>query len=401
MNRHDDPHDVDVVREIEQREPVAASESFQERVMKAIHEERIAENRKAGAARRVWLRWVPAAVAALLLLMAVPVIDGLREGGSKGAAVLAQSVAALGKVQSVRIQGRIRSVAGDNFELIGAGYDFVPVEIWREYGNPPRWRLEKPGRVVTMDGRESVMYLEKSNTAMRGGVNSGFVEWLRPLLDPQAILRMEMRAANAGEARMIEQHEAAAKLIAVERKAKGDFRNAWARNQSIQESNHTCVYRFDESSGLLEGLTVKIQTEKGEVTVAEFDRFTYNEPMPDGLFRQVIPENAVWAGKGVKETARRFLGPKEAARHFFESLGRKDWEAVLEVYPMTAVPEDLRRSGYGGAELISLGEPFQSGLYRGWFVPYELRMGNGHVKKHNLAVRNDNPQGRWVVDGGY
>jgi hypothetical protein len=48
-----------------------------------------------------------------------------------------------------------------------------------------------------------------------------------------------------------------------------------------------------------------------------------------------------------------------------------------------------------------IGEPFQSGIYAGWFVPYELRFPGGHVKRWNLAVRNDNPQHRWIQDGGF
>jgi hypothetical protein len=51
--------------------------------------------------------------------------------------------------------------------------------------------------------------------------------------------------------------------------------------------------------------------------------------------------------------------------------------------------------------VISVGEPFQSGLYAGYFVPYEIRLRDGTVKKYKLAVRNDNPAHRWVVDGGY
>jgi hypothetical protein len=47
-----------------------------------------------------------------------------------------------------------------------------------------------------------------------------------------------------------------------------------------------------------------------------------------------------------------------------------------------------------------LGDPFQSGQYPGWFVPYEIRLKSGEVKKHNLAIRNGNPAKHWLVDGG-
>jgi len=50
------------------------------------------------------------------------------------------------------------------------------------------------------------------------------------------------------------------------------------------------------------------------------------------------------------------------------------------------------------------GEPsashFKPKPYPGWFVPYEIKFKNGEVTKFNLAVRNDNPAKRYVVDGG-
>ncbi|MBI4910265.1 MAG: hypothetical protein HY820_42000 [Acidobacteria bacterium] len=381
---------------------VAASDSFQERVMKAIIQERISENRIAPPQARRWLRWVPAAIAAAALLLAIPFFTATRQP-SPGASLLAQSASAFSKVQSVHIQGRIRTVPGDNFELIGAEYDFVPIELWRQYGETARWRVQKPGRVAVMDGKSATLYIEHTNTAAAGGPSAGFVDWLKPLLDPQGILQREIRAANSGEAQIQINQTAAVKAVSMKRHAKGDFTNAWTFNKSIQEADHTCTYRFDPASGLLAGLAVSIQTAAGEVTVAEFDRFLYNEPMPDSLFALQIPENAIWSkndGGPAREASITFSGPKEAAAYFFDALGRKDWDAALVVYPHTAASEVLKRA-YGGVEVIRLGEPFQSGLYRGWFVPYELRMPNGRIKKWNIAVRNDNPQHRWVMDGGF
>jgi hypothetical protein len=55
---------------------------------------------------------------------------------------------------------------------------------------------------------------------------------------------------------------------------------------------------------------------------------------------------------------------------------------------------------YGGLTVISIGEPFKSGVYAGYFVPYTIRLRKGENKSYKLAVRNDNPERRWVVDGG-
>jgi hypothetical protein len=85
---------------------------------------------------------------------------------------------------------------------------------------------------------------------------------------------------------------------------------------------------------------------------------------------------------------------------FLEGLASSDWDRVLTVLPTTSVPEGFKRVG-GHLRVVSIGEPFQSGLYRGWFVPYEIVFSNGYHKKWNLAVRNDNDAHRWVQDGGF
>ncbi len=74
-----------------------------------------------------------------------------------------------------------------------------------------------------------------------------------------------------------------------------------------------------------------------------------------------------------------------------------DWQRVATVYKVN----DEIKQDYGGIQVISVGEAFRSGMYAGWFVPYEIRMPGGRIKKHNLAVRNDNPQQRFILDGGF
>ena len=51
-------------------------------------------------------------------------------------------------------------------------------------------------------------------------------------------------------------------------------------------------------------------------------------------------------------------------------------------------------------EIIRIGEPFQSKASPHWFIPYEIKFGDGVVRKHNLAMRKDNPANRYVCDGG-
>jgi hypothetical protein len=336
-----------------------------------------------------------------VLLVLLPLLPW-SSGGKKanGAALLADSVEALSQVKSIHIRGRIRSVPGDNFELIGTDYDFIPIEIWREYADPPRWRIEKPGRVVTMNGQASLLYIGKTNSAMKGSPRAGFVEWLRPMLDPQAILETERAAAEGGEAQAVISESNGVITAILRRAARGDFENDWARNKSVPESDHYTVYRFDRSTKRLQGVQVIVTVDGRETTVAEFDGFRYNDRFPDALFNPQLPPDANWLEDPAANPAIvKFAGAKEVALYLFDALSREDWDAVLSVTYGTRVTPVVKQV-YGRLHVLSVGEPFRSGLYPGWFVPYEVRLREGRTKSFRLAVRNDNPAGRWMVDGG-
>jgi len=397
-----DPNEQEVLERMRPTQRIAASNSFRERVMRAIAEENTRETSISIWRWRSWPRWVTVGCAAGLLLLLLPMLPiGKRLPESPGVALLAQSVQAMSNVQTVHITGRIRTLPGDNFELIGTQYNFVPIEIWREYTNPPRWRVEKPGRVVVMNGQSALLYISAINSAMTGTPEAGFVEWLRPLLDPQSIVENELAAARQGGAQATISESSGVTTAALHRQAQGNFANDWTKNKSIPESDHTCVYRFDSASKLLEGLQVVISIDGVDTVVAEFSDFRYNEVFPQSLYTVRLPADVNWmTGPATKPAQVSLNGPKEAAAYFFDALARESWDSVLQVMGGTKVPPMVQQA-YGGLQVISIGEPFQSGLYPGYFVPYEVRLRDGSTKTFKLAVRNDNPAHRWVIDGGF
>ncbi len=185
------------------------------------------------------------------------------------------------------------------------------------------------------------------------------------------------------------------------RQAQGSFANDWARNKSIPESDHTCVYRFDSGSKRLEGVQVLVSVAGADIVVAEFTDIRYNEVFPATLYTVQLPADVNWMTDPAAKPGQVSLrGPKEAAAYFFDALANENWDAVLQVTYGTRVPEGVKQD-YGGLQVISIGEPFQSGLYAGYYVPYQVRLRDGSTKTHKLAVRNDNPAHRWMMDGGY
>lgn len=92
---------------------------------------------------------------------------------------------------------------------------------------------------------------------------------------------------------------------------------------------------------------------------------------------------------------------KEAAQLIINAFSTWDssiLDEALDSYGAQA--RELLKSRYAGATVVKLSDPVRSGRYPGWFVPCELRMADQTTERIQLALRNDNPAGSWVIDGG-
>jgi RNA polymerase sigma factor (sigma-70 family) len=123
--------------------------------------------------------------------------------------------------------------------------------------------------------------------------------------------------------------------------------------------------------------------------------------------------------------------PAQVAQAIFDLCAQEKW-AEADKYWQTgprnknavaAIPDSIKRY-YGGLQIVSLGKPFKARLSiaallklqpelrrefknssgdfpaAGVFVPYEIRLKDGSVKKWQLSIRCDNPEHRWYFDGG-
>ena len=325
------------------------------------------------------------------------------------AEVFSQAVKAMENLKSVYIKLQMRNSPNDNFDSIDINYDLVPIEMWKKFDGTfyGKWRVEKPSRVVVMDGN-STLLLIRPNEAAKSGSNTGFFLWLKDLLDIEKILDRQLELAKEQGSDLLLTHEQTQDghnqlVVTVEAKAMGNFANDYAKNRSIWESDNQRIYRFDEQTKLLEGLDIYVRTAKGDVLVLQITEIKYNLDFAPTLFALELPADVIWfqepqQSAGDEKYAQ--LSPKDVAAAFFDACAKEDWDEVLKFYPTSAI--DQRIKDYlGGLEVISIGKPFKSGLCPGWFVPYEIKFKWGEIKKMNLAVRNDNPAKRYVVGGGW
>ena len=94
------------------------------------------------------------------------------------------------------------------------------------------------------------------------------------------------------------------------------------------------------------------------------------------------------------------MTPKEMTQVFFQACADEDWDELIKFMPDLKVSQKAK-DYYGGLEIINIGEPFKSEAYHGLFVPYEIKLKSGRIKKWNLAVTNRNLVERYMFDGGF
>ena len=326
--------------------------------------------------------------------------------------ILENAIVAISDVHSVHIKAQMRTRPRDNFANIGLHYDFSDIEMWkRTYENNfSQWRVDKVGRSLIMDGNSTLLLIGDNHGKLvekprRIGC---YDSWMGRLLNVHELLDNELKRAkknkNCEFSLWNETINGKEKIILeVEMKASVP-EDDYLRNKFIEDSNHIKVYQFDVETDLLEAMDIYVYDNDQEILVFETIQIDYNMNFDDSIFAIDLREDMVWYLEPEilhDNKIYQRMTPKETATAFFQALANEDWDEVLIFKNYSRVPDWLKN--YGGIEIISIGEPFQSEGYirgKGWFVPYEIKFKNGRIKKHNISLRNDNKAKRYVVDGG-
>ena len=101
------------------------------------------------------------------------------------------------------------------------------------------------------------------------------------------------------------------------------------------------------------------------------------------------------------------MSPDAVARKFFESLSTGDVNVLRCIVPKAGMFEEPNfRPRVLGLRIISIGKPFQKPNFpekSQWYVPYEVRLKTGEIRKGDLGFIQSHPRhrGKWTFDGGF
>ena len=385
---------------------VSPRASLDQAVMDRIFIQQVELTRRLTMRNRIRVFAMSGIAAALLIGLAWAALQ-YGPAVATAAEIIDRGVEATTNLKSIYLKCRMRTLPADNFEYLDLKQELVEVELWKQLGPPLKWRVEKPGRVAVMNGRETLMVIgNKSGIKLDVAAPAAFdTAWLHRLAAIDGVLSCERSAVSLPgvEVKITrtespDDSELQTVIVEVETNDQvGDY----LKNKFLSTSNTRREYGFDRRTGRLKNARFYCESEGQEVLVLEIVEIQYDPEIEAAKFELQPPEGIAWYQEPQalpdNEKYQKML-PVEVARAFFAACSEREWDEAAKFWP--APLTDSLKEAIGGLEVIKLGEPFQAWPYGGWFVPYEIRLRDGHVRKWNLALRNDNPAQRFVVDGG-
>lgn len=387
------------------RGQAAAEVSLIEQVMQRVRRESFKPERETLMSKLMKHRWgfgLGAAAGAAVLLSVVLLITPKAQATAVG--VLTKGAQAVAKLTSIHLRGQLRTLPGDNFSYINADCDFCPIELWKQFAPDLKWRAEKPGRFVVMDGVSTVHYIKSANMGVKlpQRTESAFdTDWLHRIANLSHTISNEVKnAVDRGWKLDLVEVSTNGRLFSVVtvHTTSGVPDNDYCKNTFIGNADTRRVYRFDSQSELLDSVQIYLVRPVGEVLIFDLSQLDYNQPIDAGVWQPQLPANVNWYQEPQKladNNKYTSMTAEQAVRAFFEACSREDWnEAGKFMSPMTEGVKQV----YGGLEIIHLGDAFTSATYGGRFVPYEVKL---RAQPFNVRVSNTNSAKRFVIEGVY
>lgn len=358
--------------------------------------------------------WLGAAASAAAVV-AIAITLTLNSPAYAARRYFSQALIVMQEAKTMVLKGSLRTEANEPIDYINPQADFVPATVKVIYDDPMLFSIEKKGgRTVLYKGADDtgdyVYQWANFNNSLTGwkSQHAGFVnDELEAILNPRLLLEAEYRTAerNKGSNYVITEVGEMV-VVRVSTTAQGDYsENDYMLNTSLAEANTQREYTFDKGTGLLQKLRVVIMIDGKPVTILESESIDYNVPLTAAdLYDKALFDSITFNDMAVKvEASSPLIGIEadEAAEIILKAM--QTWDSEILNTAMFYFKGDLMKvveERYKGVEVRSIGKAQSSGLYPGKFVKCKVIMPDGSKETLRLALRNDNRQGVWLVDGG-
>ena len=399
--------DEQIIQMLTPKVEVKPSADLRSRILAAAEQQKCAEQTKPRRSRLTY--WIGTAVS-MAAVVAIAITFSLNSPAYAARKYFSGAIMAASDIKTLVMKLSVRTKADEPIDYLNPSLDFIPATVKVIYGEPMLWSMEKKdGRNILCNG-DGYVYEWIGGKDGRVGwkrLDDGTVDSdLAAFLDPRLLLEAERRTAERNKGtkyQVIDNGELV--VVTAMTTAQGDLSESeYTLNTSLAEANTVRVYSFAKSTGELVQMRIDIVVDDKPITVIQSESIAYNEPLTaSDLSDKDLSQIEFQSMNIAVATSSPLVGitADEAAKIILKAMN--EWDTEILNTAMHYYKGDVMKvveERYRGLEVKSIDKAVKSGLYPGRFVKCKVVLPNGKKETLVLALRNDNKDKVWLVDGG-
>lgn len=319
---------------------------------------------------------------------------------------LQQSIQSVQNVGSFQMEVYARTTQQENFATFDPAMPFVKIDIKLLRQNDFLfYRVEKAnGRTVVSDGRNQYMWIPNV-LYLKGSQESDFLEHFTNLIFPERLLTIQKSAIKLSNENKMTQVESDSTIVltvdGVEKNS--DLRQLFETGK-MDDCRLIVENTFTKNDGLLRFVKLWVIKDGKKILLLHIDNIRYNVMLNKGEITRLptaewtdITEQRATSSNRLKQLQNET--PQQAAKRILNAIiADKDSQAAEAlIYYKSILPQLIHK--LKGCK-VSAFETRKDSSYVGVYVFYTLTTPEGNREKRHIAIRNDNEQHIWIVDGG-
>lgn len=319
---------------------------------------------------------------------------------------LQQSIQSVQNVGSFQMEVYARTTQQENFATFDPTMPFVKIDIKLLRQNDFLfYRVEKAnGRTVVSDGRNQYMWIPNV-LYLKGSQESDFLEHFANLIFPERLLAIQKSAIKLSNENKMTQVESDSTIVltvdGVEKNS--DLRQLFETGK-MDDCRLIVENTFTKNDGLLRFVKLWVIKDGKKILLLHIDNIRYNVMLNKGEITRLptaewtdITEQRATSSNRLKQLQNET--PQQAAKRILNAIiADKDSQAAEAlIYYKSILPQLIHK--LKGCK-VSAFETRKDSSYVGVYVFYTLTTPEGNREKRHIAIRNDNEQHIWIVDGG-
>lgn len=319
---------------------------------------------------------------------------------------LQQSIQSVQNVGSFQMEVYARTTQQENFATFDPAMPFVKIDIkLLRQNNFLFYRVEKAnGRTVVSDGRNQYMWIPNV-LYLKGSQESDFLGHFANLIFPERLLTIQKSAIKLSNENKMTQVESDSTIVltvdGVEKNS--DLRQLFETGK-MDDCRLIVENTFTKNDGLLRFVKLWVIKDGKKILLLHIDNIRYNVMLNKGEITRLptaewtdITEQRATSSNRLKQLQNET--PQQAAKRILNAIiADKDSQAAEAlIYYKSILPQLIHK--LKGCK-VSAFETRKDSSYVGVYVFYTLTTPEGNREKRHIAIRNDNEQHIWIVDGG-